>query len=322
MFEIKKDKIFGKEQIKIINKNTREFVAILPECGGLVNELVFGKANKLYSIIDGYTSADELTEYHMHKSSKLIPFPNRIKDGKYEFSGKSYRLPINHPAENHAIHGFIYDKEFKVTNTEINKIEASIDLEYIHDGNIEGYPFKFVTEMIYTFTQEDGLNCQTLVQNLGETSMPFGDGWHPYFKFDKKVDDLMLKVPTDIKTMVDERMIPTGEKIQFDNFSELKKLDQVNLDSGFRIAGEAGLVETELFDPETNIKIIVYQETGEKKYNFLQVYIPPLRDSIAIEPMTCNIDGFNNKDGLIVLEPGEVFEGNYGVRIIDIKQKS
>ena len=110
-------------------------------------------------------------------------------------------------------------------------------------------------------------------------------------------------------------MIPTGEILPFDQFSELTKINQVNLDTGFRIAGEEGFVETLLFDPESDVKIKVYQETGEKKYNFLQVYIPPSRDSIAVEPMTCNIDAFNNKDGLIVLELGEVFEGNYGVKV-------
>jgi aldose 1-epimerase len=315
MFEIKKENKLGIEQVKIFNKNNGEYVAIIPECGGLVNELVLGKSGKNYSVIDGYSSAEDLAQFRMHKSSKLIPFPNRIKDGRYNFSEKSYQLPINQPTENHAIHGFIYDKKFNVTHNEINEKEASITLEYIYNGENEGFPFKFITEMIFTLTAEDGLNCQTVVQNLGDVAMPFGDGWHPYFKFDKQVDDIQLKIPTDIKTLVDERMIPTGEILPFNNFIELTKINQIMLDTGFRIAGEDGIVDTELFDPQSNITIKVFQEIGEKKYNFLQVFIPPSRDSIAIEPMTCNINAFNNKDGLIVLEPGDVFEGNYGVRI-------
>jgi aldose 1-epimerase len=315
MFEIKKENKFGIEQVKIFNKSTGEYVAIIPECGGLVNEIVFHKSGKNYQIINGYNSLEDLSEYDMFKSSKLIPFPNRIKDGKYEFLGESYQLPINFPAENNAIHGFIFDKKFKVTHNEVNENEASITLEYIYNGENEGFPFKFITEMIFTLTAEDGLNCQTVVQNLGDTAMPFGDGWHPYFKFDKQVDDIHLKIPTDIKTLVDEKMIPTGEILPFNNFTELTKINQIKLDTGFRIAGEDGIVGTELFDPESNITIKIFQEIGEKKYNFLQVYIPPSRDSIAVEPMTCNINAFNNKDGLIVLEPGEVFEGNYGVKI-------
>ena len=51
------------------------------------------------------------------------------------------------------------------------------------------------------------------------------------------------------------------------------------------------------------------------KYNYLQVFIPPLRNSIAIEPMTCNTDAFNNKEGLIILEPDQQFKASYGVSI-------
>jgi aldose 1-epimerase len=303
------------EQLEIINVKTQEYITIIPDCGGLVNELVLSKSNKLYSIIDGYISADDLAEFKMHKSSKLIPFPNRIKDGKYQFAGKNYQLSINHPAENHAIHGFVYDKKFKVIKTVITKNEASINLEYIYNGDIESYPFKFLTEIIYTLTADDGFNCQTVVQNLGDTSMPFGDGWHPYFKFDKKVDELILKIPSNHKTEIDDKMIPIGNIIKFDKFSELTKIQNTEFDTGFRIENQDAIAETEILDQESNVKIIIFQETGEKKYNFLQVYIPPLRESIAIEPMTCNIDAFNNEDGLIILEPGEVFEANYGVRL-------
>ncbi len=36
----------------------------------------------------------------------LFPFPNRIRDGKYNFGGKDYNLPLNDPAKKNAIHGF------------------------------------------------------------------------------------------------------------------------------------------------------------------------------------------------------------------------
>jgi len=110
-------------------------------------------------------------------------------------------------------------------------------------------------------------------------------------------------------------MIPTGKILAFEKFCELTKISSTELDTGFKIDAAEISMETELFDPEAFVKIKVYQEIGEKKYNFLQVYIPPTRDSIAIEPMTCNIDAFNNRDGLIVLEPGEIFEASYGVRL-------
>lgn len=70
-----------------------------------------------------------------------------------------------------------------------------------------------------------------------------------------------------------------------------------------------------VYDKEQNIKIEPWQEKGPNKYNYLQLYIPPDRNSIAIEPMTCNIDAFNNHNGLITLQPKESFDAKYGVRV-------
>jgi aldose 1-epimerase len=51
------------------------------------------------------------------------------------------------------------------------------------------------------------------------------------------------------------------------------------------------------------------------KYNFLQVYTPPHRNTIAIEPMTCLADAFNNKKGLIILKPSETASFSFGVKL-------
>ena len=38
---------------------------------------------------------------------------------------------------------------------------------------------------------------------------------------------------------------------------------------------------------------------------FFQVFTPPHGESIALEPMSCNVDAFNNGEGLVALEPGK-----------------
>ena len=37
----------------------------------------------------------------------LFPFPNRIRDGRFTWNGKEYRLPTNDPSGKNAIHGFV-----------------------------------------------------------------------------------------------------------------------------------------------------------------------------------------------------------------------
>ncbi len=36
----------------------------------------------------------------------LFPFPNRIRDGRFTWDGRTYQLPIDDPAKKNAIHGF------------------------------------------------------------------------------------------------------------------------------------------------------------------------------------------------------------------------
>ena len=48
--------------------------------------------------------ADNPTSPGRNGTPILFPFPNRIRDGKYTFEGKSYEIPVG--TKVHAIHGF------------------------------------------------------------------------------------------------------------------------------------------------------------------------------------------------------------------------
>ena len=308
---------FGKyTKIKILNSETNEFVSIIPENGAIINELNLTKDDVNYSIIDGYSTYEELIKNAGHKSSKMFPFPNRIKDGKYKFNNNEFQLPINHVKENHAIHGFVFNKKFKIVETKIEDHFASVTLKYIYKGEITGYPFEFEITIINSLIDGEGFKCQTDVKNIGKLDMIMGDGWHPYLKFDKKVNDLFLTIPESDRIEVDDRMIPTGNIIDYNDFAVSSKIGDTSFDTGFYIKNQNEICKTEIYNPEADIKLIISQETGGNKYNYLQIYIPPSRDSIAIEPMTCNTNAFNNKQGLITFKPNEQFEAWYGVQLM------
>lgn len=59
-----------------------------------------------------------------------------------------------------------------------------------------------------------------------------------------------------------------------------------------------------------------WMKGGKNKFNYLQLFTPAHRKSIAIEPMTCNINAFNNKEGLIILEPEEVLDLSFGIKLL------
>ena len=55
-------------------------------------------------LLDGY-GADETSP--SGRGQVLIPWPNRIQDGSYEFDGRQHQLPINDVPEQDAIHGLV-----------------------------------------------------------------------------------------------------------------------------------------------------------------------------------------------------------------------
>ncbi len=275
---------------------------------------MLGKKELNYSILDGAKNYSELIKNEWYKGAKLVPFPNRIRDGRYSFNRKSYKLPINFQSQKHAIHGLLYNQKFTVKDRTVSKKSSSILLEHLSLGRTDGYPFKFKVHIKYTLSS-DGFESNTVIKNEHSAKIPIGDGWHPYFRLKGSLADMLLRIPSTRQIEVDSRTIPTGEIRPFEKFSSLSKIADEEIDSGFQLRKRNGLAETELVDQEHDLKLTVWQETGEMKYNYVQIFIPPSRKSIAIEPMTCNINAFNNGEGLIILNPKSTFNATYGVRL-------
>ncbi|MFC2031976.1 aldose 1-epimerase [Chloroflexota bacterium] len=312
MFKIRTDHLGSLLRFVLANPETGEYVSIIPGFGGNVNRIVLRKMDKNYAILDGARTDSELIKNAWFKGAKLIPFPNRICNGQYSFAGKPYQLPIN--LGNHAIHGFIYDKVLKVTDKTINDNQVCLELEYLYDASLKGYPFNFQATLTYSLIRDKGFQYKTEITNLGNCSLPVGDGWHPYFKTKGKVDRLHIKIPAESRTEVNAQMIPTGKRIH-ENYDDSFQIGNKQFDTGFVLKKAGGKAITELYDPDLDLKICLWQETGKWKYNYLQVFIPPSRGSIAIEPMTCTTDAYNNRIGLIILEPRQSFAANCGVRL-------
>ena len=83
------------------------------------------------------------------------------------------------------------------------------------------------------------------------------------------------------------------------------------LDNCFAVPTTSLEVSAHLSGPRGTIRY--WQETGKDKFNFLQVFTPPYGTSVALEPMTCNVDAFNNGEGLVTLAPGATLEAKAGV---------
>ncbi len=322
MFKIDK-RPFGKHtEYVITNATTRESASIV-DVGANTRELVLKAKDSdspPFSVMLGYQTPEDLEEGRWSRGIKMIPFPNRIEDGRYAFGGRTYSLPINFPSQNHAIHGLLSKEVMRLVGSEEGRDEGSVTLDYDFTGKFDGYPFGLHVAVKHILN-DDGFTVETAAENIGEEPLPFGDGWHPYFRFDGRsdVDNWGLKVPAKHRVKMNARLIPTGDVLpvkgtQFD-FLQERRIGSMTLDDVFTgLKRRRGLSVTELTNPELDVVLEVWQDAA---YNYLVIFTPPgeNRNCIAIEPMTCNTNAFNNGQGLIVLKPRDKFHGRYGVRL-------
>lgn len=280
----------------VINNEKLSFNGIIyPNLGASLQKLSLNSID----IINGIPNNTEgLNNYkNTFKSAFLFPFPNRICEGNYVFNQTKYELDCNETALNNALHGHIYDKPFSVKSIEATENIAIVALYYADDGKTKGFPFPYQTEIVYTFSPEKvAINFQ--VFNIGESSFPFGVGWHPYFKVPNlPLADLDFKAETQY--LLNKNMIPKNE-IPL-KFKTPLRIENKVLDDCF--ITNKPTVSFKCDDYEIDIDY-----TSKTENNYLQIYTPPTRDCIAIEPMTCAPNAFNNKNGLLVLGSQEKFE--------------
>jgi aldose 1-epimerase len=303
-------------QLKLLNTETGEYACILPDFGGNVNQLVLANSDKkLISVIDGYISAADALENAGYKSSKLLPFPNRLRDGKYTFKRTTHQLGISRPQEGHAIHGLWHSAKYEVIKSKSTDQKATVHLLYTYKGEMAGYPFRCEILLKYKLSNK-GFQCTTEIRNTGKTALPFGDGWHPYFYLNTQtIDTLQLTMPPVRYMPLDDRKIPSGNTVSYLDFFQTATIGNTQLDHGFEVLQAAGKAITTLSDAASNTHLEIWQQCDPDSYNYLQIYTPADRKTIAIEPMTCAADAFNNGLGLWTLAPKASKKAKYGVRM-------
>ncbi len=314
-FEIAETHFGRLNAIKITNKQTHERLVVLPDMGGMLLDYKLLINQQLIPVLDSYQTDAELMETigNSFKGSFLFPFPNRVDGGKYQFKGKQYQLNVNFSNENNAIHGLLFDKKFVKTSETIDQHNCTLVLSH-SDNNLPGYPFAFRIDIVYTLNQQSELSICTRITNTGDQNMPAGIGWHPYLTLGCKVDELKLSFPAAEKYITNQRMLPTGEHNAYNDFTKLKQIDNNRFDTCFKVATNTGHAETILCNSNLKGGIKVWQKTGPNQYNFLQLYTPDQRQSIAIEPMTCLPNAFNINSEFLDLPPGSSHEVEWGIK--------
>ena len=268
--------------------------------GGLRLYSARGKA-----VLDGY-GRDEICP--SGRGQLLLPWPNRIEDGSYEFGGESHQLALDEPGRQNAIHGLTRWAEWTVAEQEP---ERAVLEHTLHPR--PGYPFALALRVEYALA-EDGLTVRMEATNIGSRPCPYGAGAHPYLAVEaERVDEVELWVPAETVLESDDRGLPVGKApVEGElDFREPRRIGSTVLDHCF-----TGLERGA--DGRARARVGATTLWVDESWPYLMVFTgDPLPDvsrrSVAVEPMTCPPNAFRTGESLVVLEPGETHRGSWGI---------
>jgi aldose 1-epimerase len=295
-------------QFEIISGQQR---ATIVEVGGGIREYRAGDRDVLQSY-----ALDQMCD-GAH-GAPLIPWPNRLADGRYRFAGSDHQVAVTEPDKHNAIHGFLRWRSWQPVEHQADRITMGTSLY-----PLQGYPFALELRIEYHLDQE-GLSVTTTATNIGDLPGPYGCGQHPYLSpGEGLIDDCSLQLEADTRILTDpKRQLPIGieavDGTPYD-FRDLKKLGDLEVDYAFtdlhRDADGRAWVRLTGTDGRT------VQLWVDDSYPFVEIYTGDTlaadrrRRGMGTEPMTCPPNAFQTGDRVIRLEPGASTSSSWGVSL-------
>jgi aldose 1-epimerase len=259
-----------------------EQVAAVVEVGGGVREYRVGER----AVLDPYPLHAMCDGAH---GCPLVPWPNRLADGRYRFDGVDYQVAITEPDKGNAIHGFLRWRCWNAVRAEPNRVTMAARLH-----PLTGYPFLLDVEVDYRLDDDGGV-----------------------------IDDAVLTFTAGSRIVTDPtRQLPTGvEPVaggRFD-FSEPRRIGDLRIDFAFTdlARDEAGLAWVRLQGPDGRRGELWVDRT----YPIVELYtgdtLSPDRRRLGLgaEPMTCPPNAFQSGQGVHRIEPGGAITTRWGARL-------
>ncbi|HLH29368.1 MAG TPA: aldose 1-epimerase family protein, partial [Acidimicrobiales bacterium] len=236
-------------------------------------------------VVDGF--GDEEWS-HGGRGQVLAPWPNRLGDGHYRFGGIEAQAALDEVERHNAIHGLVRWLPWRASSWAQNKVCLCCDL---HPS--PGYPFRLRLGIEYRLGR-DGLTVTAEAENLGQSDLPFGLGFHPYLTVGTQtVDDVRLRVPARRRLVTDGRGLPVGvagvRDTSFD-FTAGRPIGTMRLDTAFcdLERDDDGRARVTLEGPEPGRGVTLWLDD---RFTHVMVFTGDTlpeeerRRSVAVEPM-------------------------------------
>jgi aldose 1-epimerase len=265
---------------------------------GMVGVSLFGHGRELLGQLGG------LDAYVGRGSSfgipLLHPWANRLSGFSYTAGGRTVALEAETPhlrvdGTGLPIHGLLAAyKGWTVREADAQTLVA--DLAFDADEQLlDAFPFPH--RLTLEVAQASGsLTVTTTLTPTGDVGVPVSFGFHPYFALPGVPrGSLVVRTPAMTKLLLDDHGIPTGGREPVG--ARHTAIGDGTLDAHFTDLGEHPVFTVAGGGHELSVELI-------EGYTHLQIFSPPDKAVVAIEPMTAPTDALRSGDGLrVVTEP-------------------
>lgn len=287
--------------------------ATVVEVGGGIRTYTVGER----PVLDAYPLDAMCDGAH---GAPLLPWPNRLGDGRYRFGDTDYQVALSEPDKQNAIHGFMRWRTWQAVSHETHRVVMGSRLY-----PLKGFPFSLDLRVAYELG-DAGLSVTTTATNRGTSQCPYGAGQHPYLSPGSElIDDCTLTLDATTRITTDpQRQLPTGtEEVDGTayDFRNGKRLGDQKIDDAFTdlARDHAGRAWARLAAPDgRTVELWV-----DEHYPIIEIYTGDTlsadrqRRGMGTEPMTMPPNGFQTGDHLVSLAPNESLTTAWGVRLVE-----
>lgn len=239
----------------------------------------------------------------------LVPWSNRISGGGFEWHGAFHALEPNVAGEKFPIHGNGFGLAWEIKA----RSEASVTLAVRSDGP---GPYRYSARVVYAL-EGARLDQRLEVTNAGDVELPFGLGFHPWFR---RAADTRLMAPAGRVWLEDAEHMPAGRADPAAaglDFSRPAPLPAGWVNNLFTLWTGRARIEW----PDAGLEARISASGNLSGY----ILFSPAPDAgyFCFEPVSHVIDAHNARPdwpddmgpygGLVPLAPGDTLEGSMSI---------
>lgn len=288
--------------------NEKIEIGVLPEVGGSLAFFRVKKANEKTDVMRSASSTALMKKDALNTAMfPMLPYTNRIRDGKFVYWGITRYVPKNQAGVSDPIHGDGWKAKWTVEK----ETPTSVTLSLSHKKEDNGFPFAYRAILKYEL-KENILKVTTELTNQSVLPMPCGFGLHPFFP---KTPHVELAFSGKSVWYHENDPITRPYPIPQEwSFEKAKPLGNDVFDTCF--GGFDGAVSVRW--PKRGLTL---QIKADDIFGHLVLYAPYRKGFFCVEPCTMAPDAFNLASrgiigtGIKSIGPGETVSGTILFRV-------